>query len=93
LILSIAHATVDEASRDNLLGAWSNLVVGDRPKGLVNCYLLEAEGTVQIAAVWQSIGHHDAALAGDEAHPASLVFAACGVEPTHTILDVLGHLS
>lgn len=93
MILSIAHATVDEASKQNLLGAWSDLVVGDRPEGLVNCYLLESEETVQIAAVWQSIGHHDAALAGDDLHPGSLVFAACGVEPSHTILEVLGHLS
>lgn len=92
MILSIAQATVDEASKDNLFGAWSDLVVGDRPDGLVDCYLLESDGTVQVAAVWTSLDHHDAALTGDDTHPAALVFAACGVDPSHSVFEVLGHL-
>lgn len=92
MILSIARAAVDEAAKDNLFGAWSDLVVGDRPNGLVDCYLLESDGTVQVAAVWSSMDHHDAALSGDETHPATLVFAACGVDPSHSVFEVLGHL-
>lgn len=92
MILSIAQAPVDEAAKDNLFGAWSDLVVGDRPDGLVDCYLLESDGVVQVAAVWKSLDHHDAALTGDESHPASLVFAACGVDPSHSVFAILGHL-
>lgn len=92
MILSIAQAEVDQATKDNLFGAWSNLVVGSRPDGLVNCYLLESDGMVQVAAVWVSLDHHDAALAGDPTHPGALVFSACGVDPTHSILEVVGHL-
>lgn len=92
MILSIAQASVDEAARDNLFGAWSDLVVGDRPDGLVDCYLLESDGMVQVAAVWASLDKHDDALTGDETHPAALVFAACGVDPIHTVFEVLGHL-
>ena len=32
MILSIAHAEVDEATNVNVFGAWSNLVVGTRPR-------------------------------------------------------------
>jgi hypothetical protein len=92
VILSIAEAAVDQAARDNLFGVWSDLVVGDRPDGLVGCYLLESDGTVQVAAIWSSRDQHDAALHGDEVHPASLLFAACGVDPDHTVYEVLGHL-
>lgn len=92
MILSIAQAEVDQATKDNLYGAWSNLVVGSRPEGLVNCYLLEADGMVQVAAVWSSLDHHDAALTGAPTHPGALVFSACGVDPSHSILEVMGHL-
>ena len=49
MIMSLAHAAVDEATSANVFGAWSNLVVGEKPTGLVACYLLKAEGEVQIA--------------------------------------------
>lgn len=92
LILSIAHAQVDDAARDNLFGAWSELIVGDRPDGLVDCYLLEADATVQIAAVWETAEHHEQAVKGDETHPGHRVFAACGVDPTHTVFKVVGRI-
>lgn len=92
MILSIAQAQIDDATRENLFGAWSELLVGDRPRGLVDCYLLEADGTVQIAAIWESAEFHEQAVRGDEAHPGLRVFAACGVDPTHTVFKVVGRI-
>jgi len=92
MILSLAHAPVDAASRDNLFGAWSDLVVGERPDGLVDCYLLEADGVVQVAAIWESAEAHDRAIAEERTHPAFAVFEASGLDPTHTVFEVVGHL-
>ena len=44
MILSLAHAPVDAASRDNLVGAWSDLVVGERPDGLVDAGMRRSTG-------------------------------------------------
>lgn len=92
MILSISQAPVADAARENLFGAWSDLQVGDRPEGLVDCYLLEAEGVVQIASVWASRDHHDQAVEGDGNHPGFFVFAACGLDPTNTVFSVMGRL-
>jgi hypothetical protein len=92
LILSVANAQVEEAARDNLFGAWSDLLVGERPSGLVDCYLLEADGTVQIVAIWESEEHHEAAVRGGTEHPGLHVFAACGVEPSHEVFKVMGRI-
>lgn len=92
MILSIAHAAVDDAAQDNLFGAWSNLIVGDHPDGLVDAYLLEAEGVVQIVSIWQTSEHHDTAVRGEEGHLGLRVFAACGVEPSHDVYSVVGRL-
>lgn len=92
MILSIAHAAVDDAARDNLFGAWSNLLVGDRPDGLIDAYLVEADDVVQIASIWQSAEHHEHAVRGEQGHPALRVFAACGVEPSHDVYAVVGRL-
>lgn len=43
MILSMAHAQVDDAADANVFGEWSNLVGGARPDGLLNCYLVRAE--------------------------------------------------
>lgn len=92
MILSIAHAPVDDATKEHLLGAWSDLIVGERPPGLVDCYLVEGDGLIQIAAVWSSIQHHDRALTDEESHPAFVVFEASGLDPSHTVYRVIGHL-
>ena len=92
MIFSVAHATSDEAAQANVLGAWSDLVIGNRPDGLVDCYLLESDGMVQIAAVWESIDHHDRAVHQDGAHPAYVVFEAAGLDCTHTVLRVVGSI-
>jgi hypothetical protein len=92
LILSISQAPVADATRENLFGAWSELQVGDRPDGLVDCYLLEADGVIQIAAIWASEEHHEQAVRGDERHPGLLVFAACGLDPAHSVYTVVGRL-
>ena len=90
VILSLAHAKVDEATATNVYGAWSEIVVGDRPAGLVDCYLSTGDGLVQVAAVWESIEDHDRARDEELNHPAFGLFEACGVDPTHTILRVIG---
>ena len=92
MILSIAHARVEDAARENLFGAWSDLLVGDRPPGLVDCYLLEADGNIQIAAIWETAEHHEEAVRGGSGHPGFLVFAACGVDPTHEVFKVVGRI-
>ena len=93
MILSIAHAPTDEASSADVFGEWSNLVVGERPTGLVDCYLLQGEGVVQIVAIWAAAEDHDRALEGEQNHPAYAVFEACGLDATHTVLKVAGRLS
>ena len=92
MILSIAHAEVDEATNANVFGAWSNLVVGTRPDGLINCYLTEGEGVVQIAAIWETSEHHDRAISEEKSHPAYVVFEASGLDPTHTEYKIVGSL-
>ena len=94
MIVSIAHARTDEAAQANVFGAWSDLVVGNRPEGLVDCYLLKShdDDAVQIVAVWDSIDHHDRAVHDDGTHPAYAVFEAAGLDCTHTVLDVMGNI-
>jgi len=92
MILSFAHAPVDEATSANVFGAWSDLVVGDRPEGLIECYLLEGEGVVQVAAIWASVDHHDRALGEEQNHPAFAVFEASELDPTHTVFWVVARL-
>ena len=92
MILSLAHAPVEDASRDNLFGAWSDLVVGDRPNGLIDCYLLEDEGVVQVAAIWESVEAHDRAIGEERTHPAFVVFEASGLDPTHSVFSIVGRL-
>ena len=92
MILSIAHAEADEAAHANVFGAWSNLVVGDRPDGLVDSYLLRAGGKVQVVAVWESLEHHDRAIHEEGAHPAYVVFEASGLDCSHEVLDVVGSI-
>ena len=92
MILSIAHAQVDEATDANVFGEWSNLLVGERPSGLLDCYLLEADGVVQIVATWADAEAHDRALNDEQTHPAFAVFEASGLDATHTVFKVIGHL-
>jgi hypothetical protein len=92
MIMSIAHANTQDAERDNLFGAWSDLVVGSRPKGLINCYMLESHESVQVIAIWSSIEDHDRAIGEDAAHPAYAVFEAAGLDPVHTTYRVAGHI-
>jgi heme-degrading monooxygenase HmoA len=94
MIVSLGHANADEAARSNVFGAWSDLIIGDRPDGLVDCYLLHSDDddTVQVVAVWESIDHHDRALHDEGAHPAYNVFEAAGLDSTHTVLNVMGSI-
>lgn len=92
MIVSIAHANANDASQANVFGAWSDLVVGNRPDGLVDCYLLKSDDTVQVVAVWDSIDHHDRAVHDEGAHPAYTVFEAAGLDCTHTVLSVMGSI-
>ena len=92
MILSVAHASVEEADSTNMFGIWSNMVVGERPEGLVNAYLLEGEGAVYVHSVWDSRDAHDRAIESESNHPAYGFFEACGLDPTHTVYQVIGHL-
>ncbi len=92
MILSMAHAEVGEADRDNLYGEWSDLKVGEQPDGLVSAYLVTDGGNVRVVAVWHSVEAHDRALADEKTHPAFRVFEAAGLDPEHTVMSVMGSL-
>ncbi len=92
MILSMAHAEIAQATRDNLYGEWSEVIVGARPEGLVSCYLVEDGAHVKVMAVWRDLDAHDAALGDEQSHPAYAVFEAAGVDPQHTIMKVIGSL-
>lgn len=92
MILSIAQASVDDPSAEYIFGAWSDIVVGERPQGLVDCYLTSDEGTVNMVSIWQSSEDHDRAIEEKGNHPAFGFFEACGLDPTHTTYDVIGRL-
>ncbi len=92
MILSIAQAAVDDPDADYIFGAWSDIVVGERPDGLVDCYLSRDEGIVYMVSIWQSAGHQDRALEARSNHPAYGFFAACGVDPEQSTYEVIGHL-
>lgn len=92
MILIISQAPVADATREHLFAAWSDLQVGDRPDGLVDCFLMEGDGSIQVASVWASDEHHERAVSGDAIHPGFLVFAACGLDPSHTAFKVVGRL-
>lgn len=92
MILSMAHAEVVEADRDNLYGEWSDLIVGEQPDGLLSAYLVTDAQYVRVAAVWESVEAHDRALADEKTHPAFRVFEAAGSDPHHTVMKVVGTL-
>lgn len=92
MILSMAHAEVAEALRENLYGEWSQLVVGEQPDGLVSAYLVTDGEYVRVAAVWRSVEDHDRALGEEKTHPAFRVFEAAGLDHHHTVMSVVGTL-
>lgn len=92
MILSMAHAEIPEADHDNLVGEWSDLVVGARPDGLVAAYLLTDGDVLRVAAVWKSQEHHDRALHDERSHPAFQVFEAAGADPQHVVMRVMGSI-
>ncbi len=91
-VFSLAHADIEEATKAHLFAAWSNLVTGERPAGLVDCFLLEGDGVVQVAAMWENAEAHEQALADEGSHPAFVVFEAAGADVTHTLMGVVGFL-
>lgn len=93
MILSMAHASVAEADRQNLYGEWSDLVVGAKPDGLVSAYLLADGEHVRVAALWISLEAHDRARDEENTHPAFKVFEAAGLDPLHSVMHVMGALS
>ena len=92
MILSMAHAEIPGVDHDHLAGEWSDLVVGDRPEGLVAAYLLTDGNYLRVAAVWRSAEDHDRALDEEKSHPAFQVFEAAGADPHHAIMRVIGSL-
>ena len=92
MIFAVAEAEVAEADSHHLAGAWSNLVVGEQPDGLVESYLLSREGVWQVISVWDDADSLDRALGGEGSHPANAVFDAAGIDCRHTSMQVIGHL-
>ncbi len=88
----MAHAEVGAAEQDNLYGEWSDLIVGEKPDGLVAAYLLTDGDQVRVAAVWHSVEAHNRALGEEKTHPAYKVFEAAGLDPQHTVMTVVGSL-
>ena len=93
MIFAVAEAEVAEADSHHLISAWSDLVVGERPQGMVACYLLRGEGMWQVASVWEHAESLDRALGEERSHPAYAVFEAAGVDMRHTSMEVTGHLT
>lgn len=93
MILSIAHASVDDPDAEYIFGAWSNLVVGERPVGLVDCYLSRGDTEVYMVSVWEDAEAYERAVEDQESHPDYGFFDACGLEPTHTAYDVIGRMT
>lgn len=92
MIFAVAEAELAEADSHHVLGAWSDLVVGEQPHGLVESFLLRGDGRWQIISVWHDAESLDRALGEERAHPANAVFDAAGVDCRHTTMDVAGRL-
>ncbi len=92
MIFAVAEAEVAEADSHHVLGAWSDLVVGEQPPGLVETYLLRGDGRWQIVSVWHDADSLDRALDDEGTHPANAVFDAAGIDCRHTAMPVAGHL-
>jgi len=92
LVVSIAQADVESAEKAHIFAAWSNLVTGERPQGLMDCYVLEGDAVIQVVGVWENAEAHNRALHEEANHPAFVVFEAAGVETTHTVHKVVGSL-
>jgi len=92
VIFAIAEAEVAEADAHHVLTAWSDLVVGDRPRGMLECYLLRGEGIWQIASIWEDDDALSQALGDEATHPAYGVFEAAGADLRHNSMQVTGRL-
>jgi hypothetical protein len=92
VIFAVAEAEVAEADSHHLAGAWSNLVVGNQPTGLVESYLLSGDGVWRVISVWDDVDSLNRALGEEGIHPANAVFDAVGIACRHTSMHVVGHL-
>lgn len=91
--MSIAHASVDDPDADYIFGAWSNMVVGQRPDGLIDCYLSRGDDVVYMISVWDDAASYDRAMGDRDSHPDYGFFEACGLEPTSTVYEVVGRMA
>jgi len=89
----MAHASVEDPTAEYIFGAWSDIVVGQRPDGLIDCYLSKGDGVVHMVSIWTSIEDHDRAMEEVKNHPAFGFFAACGLDPAQTSYEVIGRLT
>lgn len=91
MIFSFTEASVDEVHESHLIAAWSNLVVGSKPPGLVDCFLMRGEENIwHVAAVWEDAEALEEAHREESAHPAFVLFEAANADPTHTSFSVVG---
>ncbi len=91
--MSIAHASVDDPDAEYIFGAWSNMVVGERPDGLIECYLSRGDAVVYMISVWADTDSYERARGDRDTHPDYGFFEACGLEPTSTVYDVIGRMA
>lgn len=92
VIVSVAHASMEDAESTHMYGIWSDFVVGETPEGLVDCFLLRGDGSVHVHAIWENREAHDQAVEQRSIHPALGFFDACGLDPTHTVYEVIGRM-
>lgn len=92
MIYAVAEAEVAEADSHHVFGAWSDLVVGEQPHGLIETYLLRGDGLWQIVSLWRDAESLDRALGDERTHPANTVFDAAGLDCRHSTMHVAGHL-
>lgn len=93
MILSIAHASVSDPTAEYIFGAWSDIVVGERPDGLIDCYLSQGDRVIYMVSIWENVEDHDRAIEEETNHPAYGFFEACGIDPTHAIYQVIGRIT
>lgn len=93
MILAVAYAPVDDPGAQYIYGAWSDIVVGDQPTGLVDCYLSRGNGTLQMVSIWHSLEDHNRAIEETQNHPAFGFFEACGLDHQQSIYQVVGRLT
>lgn len=93
MIVAIAQADVEEARVHHLIAAWSDLVTGDKPHGLVECLLMRGDDEWHVTSIWDSEESLAKAHEDEGSHPAFVIFDAADAVPRHTTLELTGRFA